>query len=290
MGRRRIAACVFLLVLAAGTRAQAHFEHMVLSARAASLGGAFVALADDPSAVVDNPAGLCGIQTLSFLSTYDNPYGVDGVDEGYLSAVIPTRAVALGVSWFHRGVRDALGEDMVTVALGRDLKRTSEDASRSVGASVDFAHVSVSDGLDASANAVSVGAGVLLRPFAFIGLGYSIRNLNQPEFDLIDGGGATPLSRAQAFGLSYYWQNRLVVTMESRQGSDGTWRNRGGIELRVENHLMLRGGLDEARAAAGVGITWSGITLDAAMISHDALGATYLFTLRYTRPGAVRPY
>jgi hypothetical protein len=91
-------------------------------------------------------------------------------------------------------------------------------------------------------------------------------------------------------GLSYYWERRLVVTIEDRQDAYGTWRTRGGFELRVENHVSLRGGLDGGEAAAGVGIAWGGITVDAAMTSHESLGASYLLTLRYTRPAEVRPY
>lgn len=274
-----------MLVLAVARDAQAHFERVVLSARSASLGGAFVAVADDPSAVVDNAAGIAGITAPSFLATYHRPYGVDGLDEGCLSAVVPVSGVTLGASWFHRGVHDALSEDLVSLALARDLKRTSEDASLSVGATVDLARVSAElDGATAR-TAITFGAAVLLRPFAFIGLGYSVRNLNEPSFDLIAGGGDTRLRRAQAFGVSYYWEQRLLATAEWRQDAEGDWRARGGLELRVENHVLLRGGLDGGRASTGVGIRAGGVTADIAMASHDDLGATYLFTLRYARAG-----
>jgi hypothetical protein len=268
--------------------ARAYFEHVVLSARSASLGGAFVALGDDPSTVVDNPAGLSGIPTLSFLTTYDRPYGVDAINEGYIASVVPLSGLSAGISWFHRGVSGALSEDMVTLALARDLKRTSEDASLSIGATVDLARVAVSGG-DA-ASQVTFGAAVLLRPFAFIGLGYSIRNVTEPSFDLIEGGGDTELSRAQAVGLSYYWQQRLLATVESRQDQAGEWRARGGLELRIENHILLRGGLDRDHATAGIGISARGLTADLAMASHDELGATYLFTLRYARPKPAAGY
>lgn len=257
---------------------------MLLSARSASMGGAFVALADDPSAVIDNAAGISGIQSSSFLATYHRPYGVDGIDDGYLSAVFPLRGVTLGVSWFHRGVSGALAEDLVTLALARDLKRTSEDASLSIGATVDLARVSVEAEDATDETAVTFGASVLMRPFAFIGLGYSIRNVTEPAFDLIEGGGDTVLARAQAFGLSYYWENRLLATAETRQDAAGDWKARGGLELRIERHVLLRGGLEGDHASAGVGIHTHGFTADIAMASHDVLGATYLFTLRYARP------
>jgi hypothetical protein len=276
-----LAACI---VVARAQSAHAYFERVVLSARSASMGGAFVALADDPSAVVDNSAGLTGIRSISFLTTFDRPYGVDIINEGYLSGVVPLSGLSAGFSWFHRGVEDALSEDLVTVALARDLKRTSEDASLSVGANVDFARVSTQVEGSSAQTGVTFGVSVLLRPFSFIGLGYSIRNIVEPSFDLIDGGGDNTLERAQAVGLSYYWQQRLLATVESKQDAGGDWKTRGGLEVRIENRVFLRGGLEQSHATVGAGVAAGGFTVDLGMASNDDLGATYLFTLRYSRP------
>jgi hypothetical protein len=277
------------LMVARAEMAHAYFERMVLSARIASMGGASVSVADDPSAVRDNAAGLSGIASLSLLSTYDRPYGVDNINEGYLSAVTPLSRLSAGISWFHRGVTDASSEDLVTLAIARDLKRTSEDASLSIGANVDFARVSTQAEQSEAKSAVTFGVSMLLRPFSFIGLGYSIHNIIEPSFDLIEGGGDTKLARAQALGLSYYWQQRLLATVEGRQDAEGDWRTRGGLEVRIENHVFLRGGLDESRVTAGAGIAARGFTVDLGMASNDDIGATYLFTLRWARPVA-SPY
>ncbi len=269
--------------------ARAHFEGALLSSRTASLGGAFVAIADDPSAVVDNPAGLSGLTQPALLATYQQPYGVAGLSEGFLAVSVPARWVTLGAGWFHRGLEGALSEDRVTLSLARDLKRTSEDASLSVGVSADLAAVSAQETIDANDTAISFGAAVLLRPFAFIGLGYNVRNLNQPAIDLVAGGGDTPLERAQAFGLSYYWDNRLTATVEMFEEAS-TWRTRGGVELRVGPHLLLRGGLDGSSAAAGVGVSWRSVGFDAGFLSHEALGESYLMTFRYARRAPANPY
>ena len=281
---RRFGAAVALLAAGLAPEASAHFERPLLSTRAAALGGAFVAIADDASAVVDNPAGLCGLPTLTLLATYQRPYSVSGLDDGYLAVAMPVPGVNVGASWFHRGLAGAFSEDLFTVAVGRDVKRTSEDASLSVGASIDVARVAADVEATDAATAVAFGAGVLLRPFAFIGLGYSIRNINQPDIDLVPGGGSTTLESTQAVGLAYYWQDRLVVTVETRQDATGAWKNRGGAELQLERHLALRGGLDATRATIGVGILWQGFAFDAGMTGHETLGASYAVTLRYSRP------
>jgi hypothetical protein len=170
------------------------------------------------------------------------------------------------------------------------LKRTSEDASLSIGLSADFLNVSASGTLDGSDQTFSLGAGVLLRPFAFIGMGYRMHNINQPSLDVIDGAGATELRRAQAVALSYYWQERLVVTAEVFQdvGFDSAWQTRGGVELRVGRYVSLRGGLVDARASAGIGLAWRDLAFDAAFRSHEGLGDSYVVTIRYAA-GEARP-
>ncbi len=287
----RLRATAFALLLTTiASPASAHFEGALLSSRTASLGGAFVAIADDPSATVDNPAGLSGIFQPALLATYQRPYGVDGLDESFVAVAIPVRWVTVGTAWFHRGLEGALSEDRVTISLARDLKRTSEDASLSVGASVDIAMASASDPIDSDDTATAFGAGVLLRPFAFIGVGYTIRNINEPSLDLVEGGSSTPLARAQTVGLSYYWQDRLTVTAEMFEDARSAWHSRGGLELKLGPHIMLRGGLEAAHAAAGVGLAWGSMGFDAAYLSHDTLGQSYVVTLRYMRRAPARPY
>lgn len=290
--RRRLRHAVFLVVaaeFALAPCAHAYFEGALLSSRSASLGGSFVAIADDPSAVIDNPAGLSGIRPPSLLATYQKPYGVEGLDESFVALSVRAPWFTAGVGWFHRGLADALSETRMTLAIARDLKRTSEDASLSIGASVDVVGVSAYEAIDANDTAVAVGAGVLLRPFAFIGLGYNVRNLNEPSLDLVPGGGDTPLLRSQAIGLSYYWQERLTVTAEWFEQAS-RWSTRGGVELRLGPYVTLRGGLEAARAAAGVGLVWRSVGLDAGFLSHEALGQSYIVTFRYTRKEAPIPY
>jgi hypothetical protein len=282
---RRIAlALIAAVVVAAATPAPApaYFENALLSARTASLGGAFVAIADDPSAVIDNAAGLTGITVPSFMFTWQKPYGVDGLSEGFVSAVLPAGPVALGAAWFHRGLDGALSEDLLTLSVARDLKRTAEDASLSIGVNVELARVSAHAGIDEAATAAGLGASILLRPFAFIGMGYSLRSVNQPDIDLVSGGTSTPLRRQQALGLSYYWQERLAVIVETHEAADGAWRGRGGMELTVNAHLALRAGLEDSRATAGFGIEWNRVVFDAAMRTHETLGASYVVSLRYS--------
>ena len=267
------------MVLASATPAAAYYERFFVSARAYSLGGAFVAIADDATSTVLNPAGLTQVTNVQFVSSLVRPYEVGDLEEHFLSLAVPNRYFSLGLSWHRFGIRDVAAEDLFTIAVGRDLIRTSEDASLSIGGSLDIARVSYKGTYDESQTRVTGSLSVLLRPFPIIGIGYNIRNLGQPSFDLVEGGGSTPLRSTQAIGLAYYWQNFFLATYERTYEQDREWRDHLGIEVNAGRHLRLRSGLFGQGITGGLGVMVSGIAVDAAMTSDSDLGVSYAITI-----------
>jgi hypothetical protein len=255
------------------------------------MGGAFVGLANDPAALFVNPAGLAENPAVSFLSGFQKPYGVTDLNEGFAGAAYRTPFGVIGGAWHYLGLRDVVSENLVTIAFARDLVRNTQDASLSLGASIDLAAVSAAP-LGTSETALSGGLGVLLRPFPVIGIGYSVRNLVESEFDLEPGrpGGAT-LRRVQAWGISYTWHQTVTLTAETRQSQaqGGRWQNRGGLEIVAHPMLRVRGGMDGRHAAGGFGVAVRGIAFDVAVLSHERLGITYVFSLGYARGGGRKP-
>lgn len=290
MGNLKRILAVAVAALALATPTQAHFERVVTSSRQLSLGGALVSLADDAGATVVNPAGLTQLHAWSVTSTYNRPYGVPDLDEAFAAAAVRIdRVGSLGVAFHYAGLRDVMNESIVTLALARDLIRTSEDASLSVGATVDFARVAASDRFDASETGVTGGASVLLRPFPAIGLAYAVRNIVEPEFDLVAGGGKSTLERVQSWGFSYRWHQRVAFVYERRDDL-GEWREHFGVEVNLGPYLDLRTGVGRGQAAGGVGLAWGAVTLDAGYASHEFLGSSYVVTVGYAPPAPANPY
>lgn len=288
--RRRPAApaAAFVLAVLLATPAEAYFERVIPSARTTALGGAFVAIADDPAAVLANPAGLALMRRAGGLATYHRPYGVADLDDAYAAAALPVRVGVAGASWHYLGLRGAMSENLLSLAFARHLISTTQDASLSVGLSVDFARVAA-DAPGSSDDFVTGGFGVLLRPFPMIGLGYSVRNLREGDLRLIDGGPGTALRRQQAWGASYKWHDRVTLAVERRQEADKRWRNHAGVEIVTHPNLHLRAGADGRYLTAGFGVLWRGIRLDATMASHDLLGSTYVLSIAYL-PKVKNPY
>lgn len=276
--------CVLAIVTGLCKPASAYFERLFVSSRAFALGGAFVAIADDPGAVIINSAGLAQISTPTFLSSVSRPYELSDLLENYVAAAVPTRFGTVGLSWHRFGLEDVAGEDLFSIAIGTDYIRNSQDASLSFGGSLDIARVGYASGYGDAKTVVTGSVGVLLRPFPVIGIGYSIHNLGQPSFDWIAADGKTNLKMTQAFGLAYYWQRRVVFSLERAMGQDGRWWSALGIEVNTSDALRLRGGLNAGDVTGGLGVTIAPITLDAGVTAHDVLGLTYYISLGVALP------
>lgn len=285
-GKRHSAIAAVALVLAGLSLPQsagAYFERMLLSTRTMSLGEAFVAVADDPSAAVENPAGLAQIRTISLLSSLVKPYGVSDLEESYLAAALPVKIGAAGLSWHRLSLDGVTSEDLFSLAFGYNYIRTTLDASLSFGASVDLARVSYAGPYEESQTAVSGSFGVLLRPFPIIGIGYTVRNLGQPSVDFIPGGGGTPLKTAHTWGLAYHWE-QVSFLFEREMTPNRAWRNHFGLEVRFPAGLSFRSGLNGGDVAGGIGIHLSDFRIDLGATAHEELGTSYVVSVGYVRP------
>jgi hypothetical protein len=279
----------FAAILAVGvllgfcSSANAYFERLFVSARARALGGTGVAVVDDAGATALNAAGLAQISKASFLSSLARPYQLSDLQENFLAAAVHTRLGTMGLSWHRFGLQDVTTEDLFTIAFAHDIIRDSQDASLSVGGSLDVARVGYSTGAYGDTKTVFTGSlGVLLRPFPMIGLGYSARNLGQPAFDWVPGDGATRLGATHAFGLAYYWEENVLFTYERARGQADVWVDAFGIEVNAGDQVRMRGGLNSGGVTGGLGVRVSALTIDAGVSTHDVMGLTYYMSVSVT--------
>ncbi|RJP81445.1 MAG: hypothetical protein C4524_01790 [Candidatus Zixiibacteriota bacterium] len=99
-----------LLTAPAGaTRYAGEFLEIGVGGKALGMGGAFCALADDPSAFYWNPAGVARVPSISLWGMYANQFGSLGdplAQHSVLGAVFPITGSALGVHWIRLAVED----------------------------------------------------------------------------------------------------------------------------------------------------------------------------------------
>lgn len=196
IGRYGIIATVLAQLLADSGRAQqttevskrgtaaAPFLNIAQGARALSMGGAFVAIADDPSAMYWNPAGITDIGGISFV--VDHTTWIADIGYEYVGATVDMGLLgAIGVNVTlsdvgnmevttidqQEGTGEIFGVTDLAIGVTYAIKLTN---NFSIGFNPKFIYQKI---WKMSANAFAVDMGVKYRtPFPGITLGMSISN------------------------------------------------------------------------------------------------------------------
>jgi len=270
-----------MVLLGVAPPARAYFERIEVGARGVSLGRAFVASADDASALYWNPAGLAALRRPELLLDYARPYVLDDLNEGFGAVAWPLGFGTLAAGWHHRSVADVVSEDLFSISLARSGSIGHGPWRIHTGATLKAARVSYDTTDEADYGAltrVTGDAGIIVRG-PRLSVGYIVRNIVEPEFDFVSGGGGTPLPRRFDAGAAYQWHpdSKLVAAVGS--GDDDRLDARIGGEVVFYDVLSVRAGVSDARFTGGVGLTARRWRLDSAFVTHPDLGVSYRVSL-----------
>jgi len=286
----RFAIAVVGALLAAPALVSAQPEPPV-GVRAAGMGGAFVAVADDATAVYWNPAGLAKGSYFSVVidrNTVSTDEQTLAPREGS-GLLMALGTPPLGLTYYQTSATRLLDATPSTVRVGRLVTHQagatlvqSIGGVVAVGATLKFVRGVAStvvapagSGLDVvdqvsdrGSNAFDADVGVMVTHGAFKA-GVTGRNLFEPRFDLVDGSGDIPLERRVRAGVSYELTPYLRVAADSdlTTADDGItpWRDAAvGAEAHAAAGAVVRGGIHwntasdriDAAPVGSVGITF----------------------------------
>lgn len=278
--------------------------------RAAGMASAFVAVADDASAVYWNPAGIATGSFVSAVVDFGRGQPLPGATQAAATqqdtaTLVGVSATAIGLAYYRRATYGTSAVEPAVAALpSREEVRRSVQAitTSSVGVSLvqslgDHIVVGATPKLvhagDTTRGDVDAGAMVTLKRFR---LGLVGHHLTQPRFDdevQVD----RELRVGGAWGSGWTGISRVIVSVDSDVTSQptplGDRRDlAGGVETWwLNQRLGLRGGvrrstIGEARAAVAAGVSaglTSGMLLEAHVVRGHAsehswsVGARMLF-------------
>ena len=169
--------------------------------RPLGMGGAFVALADDASAIMFNPAGLGQIEKAELATAYDKLYaglGDDSLGRGLISYVYPSPlygAFAVNAAILHAPMYD---ETTVTLGYGKAFGQLYLGVNaKGLFASLEKNEYTKNDPLfntGMSANGVAIDMGILWKASDILSFGIAALNVNQPDMSFSgDGASRVPL-------------------------------------------------------------------------------------------------
>lgn len=262
-----------------GTTA-ANFLKIGVGAKAVAMGGAFTALANDPTALYWNPAGLAQIQNIEISTTYNTRF--QEIRQGYLSLALPllTGIAGLGVNYVDMGKiegRDEYGEptgDFGACDTQVSLAYARKFSSRlMLGISAGM----LQDTIAGDKKVAYLGnIGVLFKPTELLSAGVACQNigskLGKDSLPLIYRGGIALRLRS------------ISTEADAVKSTDDDMYGCVGLEWWIGNILALRAGYRTGQdvgsgVSCGAGFKISNVQLGYAWVPYGDLGNAHRISL-----------
>ncbi len=271
----------FIVLLLIPISLQANFIGMNWGARPMALGEAYVGLADDPSAVFWNPAGLSYISSYSVLVSHQNLYGIGDLYNEMVALSIPLKRVRLGMGWTQINLLDEYSEQVIALSAASIIRYKNIPVR--FGISLDNYYVSVPgyDDVESPSTKVlgiklpgkfDVDVGIIATPLKNFSIGFTARNLIERSITLVSE--SEKIKKNFALGAHYKWRDVVNFLLDYNWDKDESSLH-FGWEIWFFDVFAPRMGLNRDYLTIGFGIKAKNWTLDGAVYSHEELGSTY---------------
>ncbi len=246
---------VLLVSCTFGASAEAHLDQSSTVARSEAMGGVLVSLADGPSALFVNPAGIVVSPRYAIYGDYAEPAETGGARRSRACFAAGRGNTRAGIGWYRSGAGDGT-DDLVAVGVAHRLIEGAQGSFLSIGANATIGGVSrdlPDTGERDSSWKASGDAGVILKPLPVLAFAYSVANIA----DAHPGSGPDGESwrRAQRYGASYFWEDRIVLSCAAERLAGRTTLHYGmGVKTAVP--LELLAGFSDGNVTGGA--RWTG--------------------------------
>ena len=261
---------VIVLIFCVTSRLLGAFEPQMPGGRSVALGGGGVAAPLDTWSAFTNPGTLATLPSRSLALMYaPQQFGLPELARGAFSYVEPT-----GIGTF------ALSGTRFGFTLYREVEfrlsfGTPITPAFSVGASVDYYHLTIEH--YGSASTFGLDVGMVLSVTDEVRWGFAAMNINAPTL----GEEKEKLPQVFSTGVSYQPFPEAAIVIDIVKELQFPAELRVGVEYTVLDLIALRGGTssDPSLLCAGVGLHYSLLQLDYAFTNHVDLGATHQVSL-----------
>lgn len=284
---------IFKSVSAFGSGLQSPFI-LGSGARSLGMGRAYVAVANDPTSIFWNPAGLATINQKGFTLFHTNLFLDTNYD--FIGYTYPTpNSGVIGLAAFRLDVSDIEVRDK-----GNNLSGYFKDTqsnyiiSYSKELSTYFKRCyPLSGGINLkiathksgqySSTGVGADTGLLYQPFDFIRVGINLQNILEPKIRLKTDETNLPFNLKTgiciSFNCSQSLSDKLILALDMDKPKGINPEYHIGLEYSLWKELLsLRVGLDKKDVTAGAGINYKGISLDYCFSKQD-LDTTQKFSM-----------
>jgi len=263
-----------------------------IGARALAMGGAFVAVANDATASLWNPAGLALLDDTRLAGMSTDLYGL-GITHQYVGAVTTFANLGIGLGWERASIPGQALEGgepgdvftWVEQAIIGSLSTNVMDIAM-VGANVKY--YMADSGLGDAAQGFGFDLGLLVSLGDMFVIGVNAMDLGGTPIDW-DGGATDVVSGLYKAGLAMKLaDDKLVLTTGVDFDGLDVGDARVGVEFQLIDELALRGGVvltndfQDYYFAVGAGVNVAGLYVDAAYVLEETLGNTLVLSAEFS--------
>jgi hypothetical protein len=300
MKRMAVASLALIVVLSAvaladGIGAFSAFKNGI-GARALAMGGAFVAVADDATATLWNPAGLAQLEDTRLAGMSTDLFGL-GITHQYIGAVTTFANLGIGLGWERASIDGQIVDEggelggaftWVEQAIVGSLATNVLDVAMA-GANVKY--YLADNGLGDSATGFGFDLGLLVSLGDMFVIGVNAMDLAGSSIAW-DGGATDVISGLYKAGLAMKLADgRLILATDVDFDGSDLGNTHVGAEFHVIDELALRGGVvltnnfQDYYFTVGAGINVAGLYVDAAYILEESLGNTLVLSAEFSLGG-----
>jgi len=272
------------------------FGELDFGAKALALGGAYVGMAEGPSTIFFNPAGLGEIKTLELEMGYRKPYSLSQLNHVSLAVSQPRFGGGLCLGIIRKTLGTIYSEEAYSLgwgisymifALGGNMRILSSTAPGRN--SLDY---------KGRCTKFTFDYGLLFRPFfnlfslpalVPLTLGYAHLGVREPKMSLLKDGEGERVKSIRRAGLCYSMPTNVnwLLELKSEEGEfKSLYKNlHSGVEVWFDHAYAVRLGIDRGRFTGGIGIEARALSFAVALLTHRELGNTYGIALSYRPKG-----
>jgi long-subunit fatty acid transport protein len=255
---------------------KASFADSGTSARALALGGAYTAVADDTGAIIYNPAGLVQLEksTVAYLGT--DVFGMGIMSQNLDFATYFGNGFGLGVHLEQKDFATAGLPYKEQVANFAFAKKVTNRLSFGVTAKVLTANADFDDAA-IKARGFGFEVGLLAQLLPKLQAGLMVKDLfTMVNWQDGESKARETLPMGIALGLRYDLDAQTMLAADLGTNLNDFTAHLGA-ERRLNENIVVRGGIDNKNISVGFGINYHSLNLDYGYSLHD-LGATQRIT------------
>jgi len=280
------------IALADGVGAFSAFKSGI-GARALAMGGAFVAVADDATAMLWNPAGLAQLNDTRIGGMSTDLFGM-GITHQFVGAVTTFANFGIGLGWERASVagqvvdEDGIAGDMFTWNEQAILGTLATNIMDIGLAGANVKYYMADSGLGDTADGFGFDLGLLVNLGDMFAIGVTATDLGGTTVNWVDGS-QDVVSGLYKAGMAMKLVDGMLV-LAADMDFDGTDLGDAhvGMEFNIIKELALRGGVvltngfQDYYFAVGAGINVAGLYVDAAYMLEETIGNTLILSAEFS--------